>query len=72
MVLTKIKRSHGIGITILKKDTRLSNEVRKLDIESSKWILLIKSSLFTRMLFQIASPTFFSGLPNNDHPEAGQ
>ena len=24
------------------------------------------------MLFQIASPTFFSGLPNNDHSELGQ
>ena len=23
------------------------------------------------MLFQMTSSTFFSGLPNNDHPEAG-
>ena len=33
---------------------------------------VIKSSLFTGMLFQTACPTFFGGLPNNNHPEAGQ
>ena len=56
------------------KDTCLSNEMRKLDTGSVKVNIfsLNQVCLLECMLFQIASPTFFSGLPNNDHPELGQ
>ena len=52
---------------LVKWDAKVGHRVGQ-----SEYIQLNQVCLLECMLFQIASPTFFNGLPNNDHPELGQ